>query len=156
MPAKLCVTVTADTTAELRTRRDRVTDADIVELRLDTVKDPNAAADGRSPSQAFDSMTARGGGTPRPGQTRKVARTPRKARPPSEEASQAPQETGADNSADASAPAAKPAAPAPVVAFGATADGESEKRAEAAGSEAESSRPSGGAEIVSLDKFRKK
>jgi 3-dehydroquinate dehydratase/shikimate dehydrogenase len=42
-PAKLCVTVTADTTAELRTRRDKVTDADLVELRLDTVKDPSAA-----------------------------------------------------------------------------------------------------------------
>jgi 3-dehydroquinate dehydratase/shikimate dehydrogenase len=43
-PAKLCVTVTADTTAELRTRRDEVKDADLVELRLDTVKDPSAAA----------------------------------------------------------------------------------------------------------------
>jgi 3-dehydroquinate dehydratase/shikimate dehydrogenase len=43
-PAKLCVTVTADTTAELRTRRDQVIDADMVELRLDTVKDPSAAA----------------------------------------------------------------------------------------------------------------
>lgn len=42
-PAKLCVTVTADTTAELRTRRDQVADADMVELRLDTVKDPSAA-----------------------------------------------------------------------------------------------------------------
>jgi 3-dehydroquinate dehydratase/shikimate dehydrogenase len=43
-PARLCVTVTAGTTAELRTRRDQVTDADMVELRLDTVKDPSAAA----------------------------------------------------------------------------------------------------------------
>lgn len=43
-PAKLCVTVTADTMAELRARRDRVVDADMVELRLDTVKDPSAAA----------------------------------------------------------------------------------------------------------------
>jgi len=43
-PAKLCVTVTADTTAELRTRRDQVADADLVELRLDTVRDPSAAA----------------------------------------------------------------------------------------------------------------
>jgi 3-dehydroquinate dehydratase / shikimate dehydrogenase len=42
-PAKLCVTVTADTMAELRTRRDQV-DADMVELRLDTVRDPSAAA----------------------------------------------------------------------------------------------------------------
>jgi len=42
-PAKLCVTVTADTMAELRTRRDQVADADMVELRLDTVKDPSAA-----------------------------------------------------------------------------------------------------------------
>ena len=46
MPAaKLCVTVTADTMADLRTRRDRVSDADMVELRLDMVKDrPSAAA----------------------------------------------------------------------------------------------------------------
>ena len=43
-PAKLCVTVTADTTAELRTRRDQVVDADLIELRVDTVKDPSAAA----------------------------------------------------------------------------------------------------------------
>jgi 3-dehydroquinate dehydratase/shikimate dehydrogenase len=43
-PAKLCVTVTAATTAELRTRRDEVVDADLVELRLDTVADPSAAA----------------------------------------------------------------------------------------------------------------
>lgn len=43
-PSKLCVTVTADTMAELRTRRDQVGDADLVELRLDTVKDPSAAA----------------------------------------------------------------------------------------------------------------
>jgi 3-dehydroquinate dehydratase/shikimate dehydrogenase len=40
----LCATVTADTTAELRTRRDQVADADLVELRLDTVSDPSAAA----------------------------------------------------------------------------------------------------------------
>jgi len=38
------VTVTADTTAELRTRRDQMTDADLIELRLDTVRDPSAAA----------------------------------------------------------------------------------------------------------------
>ena len=31
-PAKLCVTVTADTMAELRTRRDQVADADLVEV----------------------------------------------------------------------------------------------------------------------------
>ena len=43
-PAKLCLTVTADTMAELRTRRDQAGDADMVELRLDTVKDPSAAA----------------------------------------------------------------------------------------------------------------
>lgn len=41
--AKLCVTVTADTTAELRARRDRVTNADLIELRLDSVLDPDAA-----------------------------------------------------------------------------------------------------------------
>lgn len=43
-PAKLCVTVTADTMAELRARRDAVKRADMVELRLDTVKNPSAAA----------------------------------------------------------------------------------------------------------------
>jgi 3-dehydroquinate dehydratase / shikimate dehydrogenase len=36
--------VTADTTAELRTRRDEIIDADLIELRLDTVRDPSAAA----------------------------------------------------------------------------------------------------------------
>jgi 3-dehydroquinate dehydratase/shikimate dehydrogenase len=41
--ASLCVTVTAATTAELRARRDAVVDADLVELRLDSVSDPNVA-----------------------------------------------------------------------------------------------------------------
>jgi 3-dehydroquinate dehydratase/shikimate dehydrogenase len=40
---QLCVTETASTTAELRRRRDAVRDADLVELRLDTVADPDAA-----------------------------------------------------------------------------------------------------------------
>ena len=40
---RVCVTVTADTTAELRRKRDEVSNADLVELRLDTVSDPNAA-----------------------------------------------------------------------------------------------------------------
>src|SRR3977135_3999935 len=40
---QLCVTVTAPTTAELRRRRDAVTDADLVELRLDSVRDPDVA-----------------------------------------------------------------------------------------------------------------
>ena len=39
----LCVTVTAPTTAELRAGRDGVEDADLVELRLDSVRDPNVA-----------------------------------------------------------------------------------------------------------------
>jgi 3-dehydroquinate dehydratase/shikimate dehydrogenase len=39
----LCVTVTAATTAELRHRRDAVADADLIELRLDTVSDPDVA-----------------------------------------------------------------------------------------------------------------
>jgi len=38
---QLCVTVTADRLAELRRRRDEVRDADLVELRLDTVRDPD-------------------------------------------------------------------------------------------------------------------
>lgn len=41
-PARLCVTVTGQTMAELRERRDRVDDADLVELRVDTVSDPSA------------------------------------------------------------------------------------------------------------------
>jgi 3-dehydroquinate dehydratase type I len=45
----LCVTVAAATTAELRRQRDAVADADLVELRLDSVSDPDVAAalDGR-------------------------------------------------------------------------------------------------------------
>ena len=39
----VCVTVTAPTMAELRQRRDAVADADLVELRLDSVADPNVA-----------------------------------------------------------------------------------------------------------------
>ncbi len=39
--SRICVTVTAETTAELRRKRDEVSNADLVELRLDTVKDPN-------------------------------------------------------------------------------------------------------------------
>ncbi len=41
--AKLCVTVTGETTADLRRKRDEVVGADLVELRLDTVADPHAA-----------------------------------------------------------------------------------------------------------------
>ena len=37
----LCVTVTAATTAELRRRRDEATAADLVELRLDALRDPD-------------------------------------------------------------------------------------------------------------------
>ena len=39
----LCVTVTAPTTAELRRKRDEVVDADLVELRLDSVGDVSVA-----------------------------------------------------------------------------------------------------------------
>jgi 3-dehydroquinate dehydratase/shikimate dehydrogenase len=42
--SKLCVTVTAETTADLRRKRDDVVGADLVELRLDTVSDPDVAA----------------------------------------------------------------------------------------------------------------
>jgi len=42
--SKLCVTVTAETTADLRRKRDGVVGADLVELRLDTVSDPDVAA----------------------------------------------------------------------------------------------------------------
>ena len=43
MIPSLCVTVTASTTAELRKRRDAVSGADLVELRLDCVSDPDVA-----------------------------------------------------------------------------------------------------------------
>ena len=39
----LCVSVTAETTRELRVRRDTAAEADLVELRLDSVKDPDVA-----------------------------------------------------------------------------------------------------------------
>src|SRR5262245_4957832 len=48
----LCVTLTAATTAELRAKRDAVVDADLIELRLDTVTDPDvegAISDRRRP-----------------------------------------------------------------------------------------------------------
>ncbi|HIE94730.1 MAG TPA: type I 3-dehydroquinate dehydratase, partial [Acidobacteria bacterium] len=51
-PAQLCATVTADTTAELRVRRDAAAEADLVELRLDSVRDldlEGALADRRTP-----------------------------------------------------------------------------------------------------------
>lgn len=38
---RLCVTITAPTTAELRRQRDLVEEADLVELRLDSVSDPD-------------------------------------------------------------------------------------------------------------------
>src|SRR5689334_19681772 len=41
--SRICVTVTAATTADLRRKRDEVSNADLVELRLDTVSDPNVA-----------------------------------------------------------------------------------------------------------------
>src|SRR5262245_8660004 len=44
MRPQLCVTVTADTMAELCRRRDEVGEADLVELRLDSTRDPDAAA----------------------------------------------------------------------------------------------------------------
>jgi 3-dehydroquinate dehydratase/shikimate dehydrogenase len=44
-PAALCATVTAETTAQLRARRDEMSAvADLIELRLDTVADPDVAA----------------------------------------------------------------------------------------------------------------
>ena len=50
--AQLCATVTANTTAELRARRDAAVQADLVELRLDSVRDLDlvgALADRRAP-----------------------------------------------------------------------------------------------------------
>jgi hypothetical protein len=125
-------------------------------------EDPNAAPEARtSPSQAFDNMTARNGGTQRPsGSSRKVPRAPRKPRPAQEaDGPQQASEPGANSPAPASEPtpisAAKPAAP--VVTFGGDAVGVDDgKRSAAAEADADPGKPSGGAEIVSLDKFRKK
>jgi 3-dehydroquinate dehydratase/shikimate dehydrogenase len=49
MEPAICVTVTAPSMAELRARRDQVTGADMVELRLDSVRDPDVtgALEGR-------------------------------------------------------------------------------------------------------------
>ena len=44
MKTLICQTVTAPTTAELRRLRDEVRDADLVELRLDSVSDPDVVA----------------------------------------------------------------------------------------------------------------
>jgi 3-dehydroquinate dehydratase/shikimate dehydrogenase len=41
---RLCVSLTAATMAELRRQRDATPDADLIELRLDTVRDPDAQA----------------------------------------------------------------------------------------------------------------
>ena len=41
MQARLCATVTGRTTSELRARRDAARDADMIELRLDHVRDPD-------------------------------------------------------------------------------------------------------------------
>lgn len=43
-PVRVCETVQGATMAELRARRDAVTDADLVEVRLDGVPDPDGAA----------------------------------------------------------------------------------------------------------------
>ena len=43
MKPQLCVTVAATTMAELRQQRDAVAEADLVELRLDSVSDPSVA-----------------------------------------------------------------------------------------------------------------
>ena len=50
---RICVTVGGATMAELRLARDAVLDADLVELRLDAVRDPDpekALAGRRAPS----------------------------------------------------------------------------------------------------------
>ncbi len=62
-PAKLCVTVTAATTAELRTRRDEVVDADLIELRLDSVRDPERGGRARrAPASRDRDLPFRGRG----------------------------------------------------------------------------------------------
>jgi 3-dehydroquinate dehydratase / shikimate dehydrogenase len=62
--SKLCVTVTGPTMADLRKRRDEVADAEMVELRVDTVADPDAAAAlaGRRTSVIFTCRPAWEGG----------------------------------------------------------------------------------------------
>ncbi|MDO8836161.1 MAG: type I 3-dehydroquinate dehydratase [Vicinamibacterales bacterium] len=61
---RLCATVTGTTTAELRARRDAVRDADLLELRLDTVADPDVAGalQGRRSPVILTCRSAREGG----------------------------------------------------------------------------------------------
>jgi 3-dehydroquinate dehydratase/shikimate dehydrogenase len=64
MRAQLCVTVSGRTMAELRKRRDEVTDADLIELRVDLAEDPSASAAlaGRATPVVFTCRAAWEGG----------------------------------------------------------------------------------------------
>ena len=62
--AQICLTVMADNMAELRKRRDAVRDVDLVELRLDSVRDPDvqAALNGRKCPVIITCRSIRDGG----------------------------------------------------------------------------------------------
>ena len=124
-------------------------------------EDPNATPEGRAQAQgnSFDGMAPRPGAT-RASHTRKTPRGARKSQVAEDGAdtkSPASEEEAAPASIETSAANAAPPSPTPLAAKSAT------KRPAAAsdeagegGADAEAPAKSGGAEIVSLDKFRKK
>lgn len=125
-------------------------------------EDPNATPEGRAQAQgnSFDGMVAPRPGATRASHTRKTPRGARKSQVAEDGAdtkSPASEEEAAPASIETSAANAAPPSPTPLAAKSAT------KRPAAAsdeagegGADAEAPPKSGGAEIVSLDKFRKK
>jgi len=119
-------------------------------------EDPDASPDARGqPGGAFDAMAPRAGAT-RASHTRKTSRTPRKSQTSDGEGDKSATDT-APAPVEAPPAAANAASPAPTP-LPAKAGSNAQKQSEdASGAAAEPDAPKpGGAEIVSLDKFRKK
>jgi hypothetical protein len=125
-------------------------------------EDPNAAPDGRSQSgnAAFDAMSPRTGAT-RTTHTRKTPRTARKSQAQDEAAAEKSAPSGSEEAASPStidtttAANGAPPAPTPIPSKANSKRQETADAAPAAEGD-DSAAKSGGAEIVSLDKFRKK
>lgn len=126
-------------------------------------EDPNAAPDGRTqaPGNSFDSLAPRSGAT-RASHTRKTPRGARKnqaAEDGTDNRSAASEEAAAPSPIETSAANAAPPSPTPLAAKSGTkrpaASAPSDEASEGSG-EADAPAKPGGAEIVSLDKFRKK
>jgi hypothetical protein len=124
-------------------------------------EDPNAGPEGRSQSgnAAFDAMSSRTGAT-RTTHTRKTPRTARKSQTQDEAASGKSPQPGSEEAAPPSidtttAANGAPPTPTPIPT---KANSKRQESADAAPAvdEDDTSTKSGGAEIVSLDKFRKK